>query len=501
MPSNHYIAIACLLTCAVDVYVVEIPAKAVNNIIKWVDHDYDNRLVDHRIRTNLCVFSFLRRLIPSPTANLQHIQRVVRPDTLPAHLHAEFLDHARPQSEGSQDLQNGETNAPASDVGPLEAETNAPSNADSNLFLVVSRTTDLSRSELVDVLAAQPIFRDACIAPQVYIVSVPQLAPASEEQAREQSAKYWPTLYKNGNPYGPHPSIISRAEAEVNTRAGLWMALAQEAARQVAGEGEGEAIGAVVIDRSASERGSLVIVAGDARWWHPDHLHHQHRPREGKGNAINHAAMRAIGMVARRRRDQLEHVPRKTPPSLDNGRTADAGLYLDRPITPFEETAFAEDVLAPKGYLCVGLDLYITHEPCIMCSMALLHSRFDRVIFGQSMPRTGGLMAETFRPHHPPIRHPSPLEEMRLHDTNGDEHDATEREKKKEHAAIESHANGSSVDNAARQHRPETEKEEEEEGLGYGLFWRAELNWRFLAWKWHDLDPDSLGDVSTEVNV
>ncbi|KAI9884876.1 MAG: hypothetical protein M1823_003317 [Watsoniomyces obsoletus] len=464
----------------IDVYVVEIPAKAVNNII-----------------------NFLRRLIPSPTANLQHIQRVVRPDTLPVHLRPEFLHNAQHQNDASLDSLNGETNGSTVDEGLLEGDTNPATTPDSNLFLVVSRTTEISRSELVVALAAQPIFRDASITPRVYIVSVPQLAPASEEQAREQSAKYWPTLYKNGNPYGPHPSIISRAEAEVNTRAGLWMGLAQETARQVAIEGEGEAIGAVVVDRSASELGSLVIVAGDARWWHPDHLDH-HRSRGGvdKGNAINHAAMRAIGMVARRRRDQLEHTPRKTPSSsldkdkdkdVSNG-VVDAGLYLDRPLTAIEEAAFAEDVLAPKGYLCVGLDLYITHEPCIMCSMALLHSRFDRVIFGQNMPRTGGLVAETTFRRIRELSSPVEEEIRRPHETTGDNHDETECE---EH--IENHANGSSPGNTAVV-VPVTN--EEEEGLGYGLFWRAELNWRFLAWKWNDADPESLlGQVSMDINV
>lgn len=32
-------------------------------------------------------------------------------------------------------------------------------------------------------------------------------------------------------------------------------------------------------------------------------------------------------------------------------------------------------------YLCKGLDLFISHEPCCMCAMALLHSRIRRIYF------------------------------------------------------------------------------------------------------------------------
>jgi len=50
----------------------------------------------------------------------------------------------------------------------------------------------------------------------------------------------------------------------------------------------------------------------------------------------------------------------------------------------------AEDKQNGTNYLLTNLTFFITHEPCIMCSMALLHSRVKEVIYLYPMSRTGG---------------------------------------------------------------------------------------------------------------
>ena len=44
-----------------------------------------------------------------------------------------------------------------------------------------------------------------------------------------------------------------------------------------------------------------------------------------------------------------------------------------------------------RPYLCTGYDAFMVREPCIMCAMALVHSRLKRVIFACPNAKTGAL--------------------------------------------------------------------------------------------------------------
>jgi tRNA(adenine34) deaminase len=58
------------------------------------------------------------------------------------------------------------------------------------------------------------------------------------------------------------------------------------------------------------------------------------------------------------------------------------------------------------NYRIPGASLYVTLEPCVMCSGAIMHARIGRVVFGASDPKTGAcgsvvnLFAEGRLNHH-----------------------------------------------------------------------------------------------------
>jgi tRNA(adenine34) deaminase len=59
------------------------------------------------------------------------------------------------------------------------------------------------------------------------------------------------------------------------------------------------------------------------------------------------------------------------------------------PSAHAEMLALREAALAEQNYRIPGSTLYVTLEPCAMCSGAMLHARVDRVVYGAPDPKTG----------------------------------------------------------------------------------------------------------------
>lgn len=318
-----------------------------------------------------------------------------------------------------------------------------PAGRPSTLHLLVCPTRIMDLKTLHGILSQHAPFSssaDSWAYPlEIKEITVPLLAPTSPPQADLWSQEYWPTFYRKTNPFGAHPSSIEKAEHELqnpqeqNTSVEEALALAEKVGDEALRLGLGAGPGAVIMERVDGQT-QIIAVAGDAR----------HKPQANdaandnvhpccQGSPMGHAVMRAVGMVGRKRlrcastpvtKAAAKAESNFTRGGLEHDTHARDAFFLDQPITALEEEYFKNDNLKPDGYLCLKLEIFLTHEPCMMCSMALVHSRVGRVIFKNRMPRTGGLTSELVRNDSGPV------------------------------------------------------------GLGYGLCWRKELNWQFMCWEY-----------------
>jgi len=271
----------------------------------------------------------------------------------------------------------------------------------------------LSRDELIKALSTVEGLEE-----EIFIrsVPVPMVAPTSQVQAAMWSQHFWPTVYRKNNPLGPHPSQVSRGTEEIANDAAIWMTLAHQVAKETHEAKYGEPMGACIIQR-VDGKPTIIALTADARW-------REHGKMGCTGNPMAHSVLRAISMVAQKLvRAENRKAEVKMEPILE------FEAFQDQPILEDERKVFELDHPSPDGYLCHGLEMYLTHEPCVMCSMAILHSRMGKVVFRHRMPLTGGLSAEDRGCGHPAL----------------------------------GGADG---------------------GRGLGLFWRRELNWSLIAWEW-----------------
>lgn len=278
--------------------------------------------------------------------------------------------------------------------------------------------------------------------PAIRTVQVPVDGPSSVDQAALWSRKYWPCTFNPASQTiqkAPSLHVLQITKAELDRAAHLesYFSLAGVVAAECVDEGLGRQIAAVVVDPLKNE---VIAAAGDARWTGQpgDEKYansYQHRQVDGRPEL--HALMRAVAMVSEKKERIKSNQQVSTRSgdkfyNTDHRSTAQTKTERIYTTTNTENIASCEkpSVLPDaqsedrlNAYLCNGLDVYLTHEPCVACTMAMVHSRFRACVFARRMPQTGGCCSEK--------------------------------------------ADG---------------------GLGYGLFWRQELNWRVMTFHYPEGD-------------
>ncbi|CAL1290934.1 unnamed protein product [Larinioides sclopetarius] len=121
-------------------------------------------------------------------------------------------------------------------------------------------------------------------------------------------------------------------------------------------------VGCVVVDPMTSE---IIAIAHDRRTSHP----------------IQHAVMVAVELVSSSQGGgawniDSEHVYHK-PFSKEE---------MENIIAEMKKSNPDKDAKKFLPYLCTGYDIYISREPCVMCAMALVHSRIRRVFYAHPSP-------------------------------------------------------------------------------------------------------------------
>lgn len=170
-----------------------------------------------------------------------------------------------------------------------------------------------------------------------FVVKVPARPPLTRPQF-ELASRRWPTSFHEDR------RVTEALRGELfgpRQKAAMqeFMASAVAAGGAAARLGM-EAVGAVVVDPDGQR---VVAVGHDRRREHP----------------LHHAVMVCIELVARSQR-------------FDPGGGA-------------------------LPYICTGYDLYVTREPCVMCAMALVHSRIGRVFYGAAA--ADGALGTRFKIH------------------------------------------------------------------------------------------------------
>ncbi|KNG87724.1 tRNA-specific adenosine-34 deaminase subunit Tad3 [Aspergillus nomiae NRRL 13137] len=350
---------------------------------------------------------------------------------------------------------------------------------------------------------------------ELQIIRIPLEPPLTVAQAENWTKTMWPVTF---NPAAPRATIapplqtLNRVLNSIKPKAGRYLALARKVADEAENSGHGRRVGAVVVDPELEAHigaidedvgihwaDAIVAVAGDVRYARREAGAMSESERQlGAGPNPNaqtynsdveggpelHALMRAADLIASGRRKQdgnesNEQLPLNQlekfflsqsdvsgsevladsddlSPVPGKYQKTDTGA-IPKPIDSSREPRLRSR--AQGGYLCTDLDVYLTHEPCICCSMGLLLSRFRAVIFPrQGRMITGGLASE---PVISPVPVSDPVDEA--HETPEITQDQDQHE---------------SEENTSTEHAdPQPQR------MYYGLHWRKELNWRALGFE------------------
>uniref|UniRef100_A0A0B6Y6V9 CMP/dCMP-type deaminase domain-containing protein n=1 Tax=Arion vulgaris TaxID=1028688 RepID=A0A0B6Y6V9_9EUPU len=190
-----------------------------------------------------------------------------------------------------------------------------------------------------------------------YLVKVPATLPLTRYQYN-QATQFWPVNFHENKEIASLLSGQYFQESQVEEIENLMRHAVKLA--HIAKDKKQLPIGAIIVDPVTK---MVIAEAHDLRL---------------AGYPLQHAVMVAIDLVA---------------------HSQGGGMWQFDECHPSLKHCQPSEDCAPTAepYLCTGYDLYLTQEPCVMCSMALVHSRIGRVFYGSSQP--SGALGSHYKLH------------------------------------------------------------------------------------------------------
>ncbi|EIW51246.1 uncharacterized protein TRAVEDRAFT_137698, partial [Trametes versicolor FP-101664 SS1] len=247
-----------------------------------------------------------------------------------------------------------------------------------------------------------PAFPPDIDLPPPYILTVAKTSALTMTSLKLKSS-LWPTIYTPRKKFEPEPWSRSKVR---------W---ACEAMKEV-----------VKVARSAAQQDETPIAAYVPVPWDEEtrvatrmlEPLNAHDTRQSAAHPLRHCFINLVRAVGELRAsstsiDPISPVPVPDVPSpapaVDVSSSAvpldpvDAALTPERSQTPSAQSQ--AEVRNGAHYLLTSLTLFTTHEPCVMCSMALLHSRVREVFYLFPIEKTGGCGSITCVPRLEGVNH------------------------------------------------------------------------------------------------
>lgn len=254
---------------------------------------------------------------------------------------------------------------------------------------------------------------------QVFASKVAKYAPRIRK-IYDQAALYWPCTFHEDIYLTQLSSSNFFSEEEMKLIVHYMNKAIQLG--HIASKNGAPAIGTVIVN---DLKGAIVGQGIDARHRHP----------------LQHAVMLAIDDVSHQQGGgawSKQKLPSKTDDELLSVDSENGDLEASRPASCADENRVqkskeknhcnnASDVNTQNNatnnpifasqtmncnsacesisYICTGFDVYISHEPCMMCAMALLHSRVRRIFYTCPQLQFGALGSLTKLHTLPGINH------------------------------------------------------------------------------------------------